>query len=70
MLLITFLQELTIYRLLIPLAFFNLEFTAFILSLTNGAEFLHLTSYPAFFNIAKSVKPPAEVFLCLALGSG
>jgi hypothetical protein len=53
-----------------PLAFLSFVLTAFILSLTKGDELLQQTSKPAFFNIAKSVKPPAEVFLCLALGSG
>ena len=56
MLLIAFLQDLTINKLLLPFTFFNLLFTALILSLTKGAVLLHLTSKPLFFNIAKSVK--------------
>ena len=39
-------------------------------SLINGALFLTLTSKPAFFYNAKSVMPPADVFLALELGSG
>ena len=50
-------------RLDTPFAFFNLELTAFILSLTKGCADLDLTSNPAFFKIEISDDSETENLL-------